>query len=841
MRIVFIKTLSFLFLSTCLFAGMPVDIGVKTSLLVDKSKSLDLTNIIHMNDQFHEVVDKGISLKPQSGNAWVAVEVKNQNSVKQQLVLELENRLINPVFYKINPTTNDKRIVGTQIDHVSKHSAIYPFDIEPEQTLSFLIKIETCEFPLAIQLFVREASEYGKHNAIHTMTVGFIIGIVFIIILFSTVIGVVSRNKNSILFALFILVTSIYFFVMEGFMFIFYGYSKLNQYVVFAKATLPVALGLLGMFLNNFFEINNKNTKLHKVFKYSSLSFVSLILIYIIFRNNPLNLYLASYIVVAIGVLLSGFIIVYAKTKKATYVYPILFALSVFIIFLFVKLLLDFGYILPYPAAVHSLKIGFAFLMLGIILSISYRYKDQAVSLKEMNLQLDTIVKERTAEINNQNEELKTQTEELNSQREELEMQKEELESQKEELIRQKDLLQKQNNDLEKLQLAASKTDNVIYIFNPDGTLVWFNKSFSSKLGLEYNEYIKGDNKEKIYNISSNHDIGAHLGKCLLTKSKVIYESRNKDSLDRELWFQTTLTPIFQDNEIKYIVAIDSDITQIKQYELEVEHQRNLAIIRKNELEFQQNEMVDSLRYAQRIQTAILPQSRDIRRFFPESFILFEPRDIVSGDFYWFHRIDNKFVFIVVDCTGHGVPGAFMSIIGTYLLNSIIIQNNETSPAEILKQLNRKLKISLKNENPARQTNDGMDVSLAVLDTKNRKLSFAGALRPLFLCRKNNFVEIKGDKIPITSEIAGNVMAQFKESEFEIEKGDRFYMFTDGITDQFGGKENKKFLTKRFMQLIIDSQSMTMDEQLRLIIQTKNEWRGKNDQIDDILVLGVQI
>ena len=402
-------------------------------------------------------------------------------------------------------------------------------------------------------------------------------------------------------------------------------------------------------------------------------------------------MYVASYVVIALGILFLINILTYAKAKKVEHVTPIIISLIIFIVSLLIKFFIDFCIIPPSPFAIHSLKIGFAILIIGVVISISFRFRDQLDKLKELNFQLDIIVKKRTADINTQNEELRRQAEELRSQGEEIEL------------------------------------------------------------------------------------------------------------------------------------------------------QRHLATTRKNELEAQQAEMLESLRYALRIQNAILPQSNDVKRFFPESFVIFEPKDIVSGDFYWFHRIKNKFVFVAVDCTGHGVPGAFMSIVGYYLLNNIIIQNGVTSPADILKQLNRKLKIALKNENPTRQTDDGMDVSLVVLDITSKKLTFAGAFRPLFLRTQNDFVEIKGDKIPITSRISGNVMAQFKEWEFDVEKGDRFYIFTDGITDQFGGKDDKKFLVKRFKQLILDSQSLSMDKQKDIIKQANIEWRGGNPQVDDILVIGVQI
>lgn len=158
-----------------------------------------------------------------------------------------------------------------------------------------------------------------------------------------------------------------------------------------------------------------------------------------------------------------------------------------------------------------------------------------------------------------------------------------------------------------------------------------------------------------------------------------------------------------------------------------------------------------------------------------------------------------------------------------------------------MKQLNRKLKISLKNTDPQEQTNDGMDVALVVVDKAKDTLSFAGALRPLFLFQDGKFIEQKGDKIPITSAIAGNTMANFNEYTYKINDGDSFYLFSDGIVDQFGGAKNKKFLTKRLKQVIFDSQMYKMEEQKRIIQKSIIDWKGKNIQVDDILMVGVKI
>ena len=274
----------------------------------------------------------------------------------------------------------------------------------------------------------------------------------------------------------------------------------------------------------------------------------------------------------------------------------------------------------------------------------------------------------------------------------------------------------------------------------------------------------------------------------------------------------------------------------------EAEKQRNLALNQKDEIEAKQNEIYGSIRYAKRIQTAMMPKSKQILRDFSDSFVLFMPKDIVSGDFYWYHRIDNKYFIAAVDCTGHGVPGAFLSIIGNYLLNSIVIHNGIHRPADILKHLNRKIKISLKSDGMHDQNNDGMDIAMAVIDKEKHTIEYAGALRPMYLFKNDELIELKGDKIPITSNITGSasITNNYTNHEQTFNAGDQFYIFSDGIIDQFGGDDGRKFLTKRFKDLLNNIKKLPMSEQKELIKKAHDEWRGKYDQVDDILVIGIR-
>ncbi|MFN4234454.1 MAG: two-component regulator propeller domain-containing protein [Bacteroidia bacterium] len=266
--------------------------------------------------------------------------------------------------------------------------------------------------------------------------------------------------------------------------------------------------------------------------------------------------------------------------------------------------------------------------------------------------------------------------------------------------------------------------------------------------------------------------------------------------------------------------------------ELKVQ-ERTLELAQKNK------DITSSIEYAKRIQEAILPQQEVIFKNFPRSFILYKPKDIVSGDFYWFASKNNKKIIAAVDCTGHGVPGAFMSMIGHNLLNQIVIENGITSAAEILNQLNLGVQQALK-QNQNSETRDGMDVCLCIFDDEKMKLEFAGAYRPLYIIDKNkNLQIIEGNKFPIGgNQISGE--RRYNSHTIDIKSGDTFYMFSDGYADQFGGEKGKKFMLKRFQQLLIDIYDYSLKGQGELLDKNIEQWKNGAEQVDDILVIGIR-
>ena len=256
-------------------------------------------------------------------------------------------------------------------------------------------------------------------------------------------------------------------------------------------------------------------------------------------------------------------------------------------------------------------------------------------------------------------------------------------------------------------------------------------------------------------------------------------------------------------------------------------------------LAYQKKQITDSIEYASRIQTAILPPGDYISKIVPDHFILYKPRDIVSGDFYWITHKDNKVVIAAVDCTGHGVPGAFMSMLGFAFLNEIVNKEIELKASSILNQLRDYVKASLHQTGKDDEAKDGMDIALCVIDLDNLKMQYSGAYNPLYLIRNQKLISLKADRMPIGIYLVEK--ESFTNHEMEIQKGDIIYIFTDGYIDQFGGLNARKFKLAPFKDLLISIKEKPMKEQKQILEQKFSDWRGSHEQIDDVLVMGIKI
>ncbi|HEX7413289.1 MAG TPA: SpoIIE family protein phosphatase [Bacteroidia bacterium] len=266
---------------------------------------------------------------------------------------------------------------------------------------------------------------------------------------------------------------------------------------------------------------------------------------------------------------------------------------------------------------------------------------------------------------------------------------------------------------------------------------------------------------------------------------------------------------------------------------------RTQEVIEKSlKLEHAYREIKDSINYAKRIQDSILPANEMIAKAFNKSFIFYKPKDIVCGDFYWFTQQGEDVIIAVFDCTGHGVPGALMTVIGNSLLNQVVAVSGTTNPAKILDNLDKRLHDTLKQHGSI-VTNDGMDAVVCRYRPSKKELTYAGAKRPLYMFKGGELLEIKGNKSCIGS-FGHDSDKQFTVHRFKMNAGDAIYMFSDGVQDQFGGDVGKKFMVKRFRDLIVGVQGLSMDEQGKRIDHELTSWQGEYEQTDDMLCIGIQ-
>ncbi|TAL62516.1 MAG: HAMP domain-containing protein [Bacteroidetes bacterium] len=285
-------------------------------------------------------------------------------------------------------------------------------------------------------------------------------------------------------------------------------------------------------------------------------------------------------------------------------------------------------------------------------------------------------------------------------------------------------------------------------------------------------------------------------------------------------------------------------IAQLESYYYELEEkvkERTIKIEKqKEEIEEQKKHIMDSIYYARRIQNAILPSFSIIETHLKNYFVLYLPKDIVSGDFYWICEAEGLFMVSAVDCTGHGVPGAFMSIVGFNQLNFAVNVKKARTAGSILDELNQGVISTLNEGKSDTSIKDGMDMALCVFDFAAKKVEFAGANNPLLLIRDKKLIKYKGDRFPIGA-FEGSNPQRFKNSEIDLLEGDCLYLSSDGYSDQFGGPDNKKFMQKRFEELLLEIHSQPMEVQKEELHKKLYEWMGVNDQVDDILVIGIRV
>ena len=410
-----------------------------------------------------------------------------------------------------------------------------------------------------------------------------------------------------------------------------------------------------------------------------------------------------------------------------------------------------------------------------------------------------------------------------------------------------------------KVTLSQPSELNKIVDFKDNSFSFYYSSPFFPTEEIKYSYMLKGYEEEWSAWSSKNEKEYTNLNKgeyTFMVKAKNIYDYESEiaefEFSIKPPWYQTAVAYF-----VYFILAIFIVYIIVKIYtrRLELEKIRLEQIVKerteevvkqKDEIEAQRDEIADknrsitdSIEYAKRIQTAILPSNEYAEEILPEHFILFRPRDIVSGDFYWMTKKNNRLVLIAADCTGHGVPGAFMSMLGVSFLNEIVNRHEVTTANEILNNLRTDIKRTLGQEGKEGEAKDGMDIALCIVDFDNMKMQYAGAYNPLYLFRNNELIEYKADRMPIGIYVKEK--ESFTNNDIDLQKGDVFYIASDGYQDQFGGEDGMKFKTKNYKQLLLDIHQKPMAEQREILNTTIDKWRGKWEQVDDIIVMGIRV
>ncbi len=281
--------------------------------------------------------------------------------------------------------------------------------------------------------------------------------------------------------------------------------------------------------------------------------------------------------------------------------------------------------------------------------------------------------------------------------------------------------------------------------------------------------------------------------------------------------------------------------TDLKKAKQRIEYQQLELIETNAALHQKSREINDSIEYAKKIQQATLPSEQDMRHFIENFFVLFMPRDVVSGDFFWFYKFEKILYIAVADCTGHGVPGAFMSILGSTLLDDIVSSEKFSSPASILNELNKKVTQALKQDKNNYDQADGMDITLCKIDVENQEMELASANQDTYLFIDSEFISIENDLFSVGGNMTKDSEIEFTNRHFIIEPNTTIYLLTDGYKDQFGGKTNKKYGSFKMQEILKNSSKLDFSHQKEFLYKEFLSWRNKNKQIDDVLVIGIDL
>jgi PAS domain S-box-containing protein len=374
------------------------------------------------------------------------------------------------------------------------------------------------------------------------------------------------------------------------------------------------------------------------------------------------------------------------------------------------------------------------------------------------------------------------------------------------------------------MQALSENSPDLITRLSSDGVITYTNPVIENYTGVKPTDFMNLALEQVKHGNGMVHHWREILGEVLTKKEKLHLEANYNSPLGERI-MQVNAIPEYNDSALESVLVVSHDITEMKLI------QREIQAKNKN--------IHESITYSKRIQNAIIPDTRLIQTKFPESFILYKPRDIVSGDFPWYMQKDDNIFISAVDCTGHGVPGAMLSLVGYFQLNNIVDAHPDMSSSEILDEFDKKVNDTLIKDTNEENIKDGMDIAFCKINMKKKRVEYSGAHRPLYLIRKGELTEFKGDKWAIGGGVYKN-QTHFTNHSIDVKPGDTIFFFSDGFPDQFGGPQNRKFGTAKIKEVICANQTRPMADIHDALLNEFELWKGEGKQTDDVLLIGIR-
>jgi PAS domain S-box-containing protein len=379
-----------------------------------------------------------------------------------------------------------------------------------------------------------------------------------------------------------------------------------------------------------------------------------------------------------------------------------------------------------------------------------------------------------------------------------------------------------------RMQSLSENSPDMILRISITGRLVYVNPAISKLIDIPQSEIIKKRINELDIDQRFIDFVRFALASMREDAKQIVSEVELSSSEGTRIMEIKSIPEFSEDQELESVLFVAHDLTEVKLIEQEIKEKNK--------------KISDSINYAQRIQSSILPDTIRIQNYFPRSFIFYRPKDVVSGDFPWFFKKEDSLYIAAVDCTGHGVPGALLSFIGYFLLNNIVNANSSKTAAEILDELHEQVRQTLRQDQQGANGRDGMDLALCKITPGIGEMQFAGAHRPLYYLREGELTEYKGTRKGIGGiPLANKVEPKFENNVIQYQRGDKFFVFSDGLPDQTGGPDGKKYMSKRIRETLVEDKDATMAHFARHFSKDFYDWLGEEKQVDDVLLIGIEL